>query len=71
MNIEPFPLEKELRVEAIKRHLTELPRDELVASLAQAIDVLTRMTDQTKQLVSYIEIMEEKLGWAATATTDI
>ena len=71
MNIEPFPLEKELRVEAIKRHLTELPREELVASLAQAIDVLTRMTDQTKQLVSYIEIMEEKLGWAATATTDI
>jgi hypothetical protein len=71
MNIEPFPLEKELRVEAIKRHLTEMPREELVASLAQAIDVLTRMTDQTKQLVSYIEIMEEKLGWAATATTDI
>jgi hypothetical protein len=63
MNIEPFPLEKELRVEAIKRHLTEMPREELVASLAQAIDVLTRMTDQTKQLVSYIEIMEEKLGW--------
>ena len=71
MNIEPFPLEKELRVEAIKRHLTELPRDELVASLAQAIDVLTRMTDQTKQLVSYIEIMEEKLGWVASATLDI
>ena len=71
MNIEPFPLEKELRVEAIKRHLTEMPREELVASIAQAIDVLTRMTDQTKQLVSYIEIMEEKLGWAATATTDI
>jgi hypothetical protein len=64
MNIEPFPLEKELRVEAIKRHLTEMPREELVANLAQAIDVLTRMTDQTKQLVSYIEIMEEKLGWA-------
>ena len=71
MNIEPFPLEKELRVEAIKRHLTELPREELVASLAQAIDVLTRMTDQTKQLVSYIEIMEEKLGWVASATIDI
>ena len=64
MNIEPFPLEKELRVEAIKRHLTEMPREELVANLAQAIDVLTRMTDQTKQLVAYIEIMEEKLGWA-------
>lgn len=69
MNIEPFPLEKELRVEAIKRHLTELPREELVASLAQAIDVLTRMTDQTKQLVSYIEIMEEKLGWVTATET--
>jgi hypothetical protein len=63
MNIEPFPLEKELRVEAIKRHLTELPRDELIEGLATAIDTLTRMTDQTKQLVAYIEIMEEKLGW--------
>ena len=67
MNIEPFPLEKELRIEAIKRHLTEMPREELVANLAQAIDVLTRMTDQTKQLVSYIEIMEEKLEWASGA----
>jgi hypothetical protein len=62
MNIEPFPLEKELRVEAIKRHLTELPRDELIEGLATAIDTLTRMTDQTKQLVAYIKIMEEKLG---------
>jgi hypothetical protein len=69
MNIEPFPLEKELRVEAIKRHLTEMPREELVASLAQAIDVLTRMTDQTKQLVAYIEIMEEKLGWDTATET--
>lgn len=67
MNIEPFPLEKELRIEAIKRHLTEMPREELVANLAQAIDVLTRMTDQTKQLVAYIEIMEEKLEWASAA----
>ena len=69
MNIEPFPLEKELRIEAIKRHLTEMPREELVANLAQAIDVLTRMTDQTKQLVSYIEIMEEKLGWVTATET--
>jgi len=69
MNIEPFPLEKELRIEAIKRHLTEMPREELVANLAQAIDVLTRMTDQTKQLVAYIEIMEEKLGWVTATET--
>ena len=64
MNIEPLPLEKELRVESIKRHLTEVPRDELVETLASAIDTLTRMTHQTKQLLAYIELMEERLGWA-------
>jgi len=63
MNIEPLPLEKELRIESIKRHITELPREELIDSLASAIDTLTRMTHQTKQLMAYIEIMEEKLGW--------
>ncbi len=64
MNVEPLPLEKELRIESIKRHISELPREELVDNLASAIDTLTRMTHQTKQLVAYIEIMEEKLGWA-------
>lgn len=63
MNVEPLPLEKELRIESIKRHITELPRDELVENLASAIDTLTRMTHQTKQLLAYIEVMEEKLGW--------
>ena len=63
MKYEPLPLEKELRIESIKRHITELPREELIDSLASAIDTLTRMTHQTKQLMAYIEIMEEKLGW--------
>lgn len=64
MNMEPLPLEKELRIESIKRHLTELPRDELIENLASSIDTLTRMTHQTKQLLAYIDIMEERLGWA-------
>lgn len=63
MNMDPLPLEKELRIESIKRHITELPREELVENLASAIDTLTRMTHQTKQLLAYIEVMEEKLGW--------
>ena len=63
MNIEPLPLEKELRIESIKRHINELPREELIESLASAIDTLTRMTHQTQQLMAYIEIMENKLGW--------
>ena len=44
--------------------LATLPREELVENLASAIDTLTRMTHQTKQLMAYIEIMEDKLGWA-------
>ena len=64
MNIEPLPLEKELRIESIKRHISELPREELIESLASAIDTLTRMTHQTQQLMAYIEIMEDKLGWS-------
>lgn len=64
MNMEPLPLEKELRIESIKRHLTELPREELIESLASSIDTLTRMTHQTKQLLAYIDVMEERLGWA-------
>jgi len=67
MNMEPLPLEKELRIESIKRHIAELPREELVDNLASAIDTLTRMTHQTKQLMAYIEVMEEKLGWAGEA----
>lgn len=60
MNIEPLPLEKELRVESIKRHITDLPREELIENLASAIDVLTRMTHQTKQLLEYITILETR-----------
>ena len=63
MNIDPLPLEKELRIESIKRHISELPREELIENLASAIDTLTRMTHQTKQLLAYIELMESKLGW--------
>jgi len=63
MSIDPLPLEKELRIESIKRHLTELPREELIESLASSIDTLTRMTHQTKQLLSYIDVMEKRLGW--------
>lgn len=63
MNIDPLPLEKELRIESIKRHITDLPREELIENLANAIDTLTRMTHQTKQLMVYIEAMEKELGW--------
>lgn len=64
MNMEPLPLEKELRIESIKRHISELPREELVENLASAIDTLTRMTHQTKQLLTYIEILESRLDSA-------
>jgi len=59
MNLQPLPLEKELRIENIKRSLLEIPREELVDTLAQSIDLLTRMTHQTKQLRDYVEELEE------------
>ena len=59
MNLQPLPLEKELRIENIRRSLTELPREELVDNLAQSIDLLTRMTHQTKQLRDYVEELED------------
>lgn len=58
MNLQPLPLEKELRIENIKRSLSELPREELVNNLAEAIDLLTRMTHQTKQLKDRLEELE-------------
>jgi hypothetical protein len=62
MNIQPLPLEKELRIENIKRSLTELPREELIETLASAIDTLTRMTHQTVQLRDYVEELEEYIA---------
>jgi len=61
MDYQPLPLEKELRIESIKRHITDLPRDELVETLASTIDTLTRMTHQTKQLLAHIDILESRL----------
>lgn len=70
MNIEPLPLEKELRIESIKRHIVDLPREELVENLASAIEVLTRMTHQTKQLLVHIDILEDKIERMIDAEAD-
>lgn len=70
MNMEPLPLEKELRIESIKRHIVDLPREELIETLASSIDTLTRMTHQTKQLLAYIDVLEEKAFVAGIDTSD-
>ena len=61
MNIEPLSLETELRIVSIKRHIVRLSKEELVENLASAIETLTRMTHQTKQLLTHIDRLEEKL----------
>jgi len=38
-----------------------LSKEELVENLASAIETLTRMTHQTKQLLTHIDRLEEKL----------
>lgn len=60
MNIEPLPLETELRLEHIRRHLTEMTKEELIHNFSISLDTLTRMTHQTKQLLVYIEFLESK-----------
>lgn len=58
MRMEPLPLEKELRVESLKRGIAELSRDELVQALGSTLDILARLTHQTKQLLAHIEFLE-------------
>jgi len=58
MDLQPLPIEKELRIENIKRSLTKLSREDLIENFARAIDILTRMTHQTMQLLDRVKELE-------------
>ena len=58
MDLQPLPIEKELRIENIKRSLTKLSREDLIENFAWAIDILTRMTHQTMQLLDRVKELE-------------
>ena len=62
MNIEPQPLEAELRVERLKRQLSLLSREELEEYTGRLLTVASKLTHQTKQLLKYILENEAEKG---------
>ena len=60
MNLEPQPLEQQLRVESLKRQLKDLSHEELLEYTERLLVVTSKLTHQTKQLVRYIA--ETELG---------
>jgi hypothetical protein len=59
MNIDPQPLEAELRVESLKRQLSLLSREELEEYTGRLLSVTSKLTHQTKQLLKLV-IEKEK-----------
>jgi len=59
-NITPFPLEKEFQVEYLKQHLHTLSREQLEELLAQSLDIVARLTHQTKQIMAMFEEVQGK-----------
>jgi len=60
MKIDPLPPEKEFRIVRMQKSLSELSRKDLEESLSEAIDKLTRLTHQTKQLLKVIEHLQDE-----------
>jgi uncharacterized coiled-coil protein SlyX len=58
----PFPIEKEFRVLAVKQRLHELTREDLEEFLAEALSTLTKLAHQVTELRDYVEKIEGKTG---------
>jgi len=58
MELEPQPLESVFRVEKIKRHLKELDREELEEFTQSLLEVTSKLTHQTAQLLAEIKRLE-------------
>jgi hypothetical protein len=53
--LNPLSLESEFKVQSVKHRLHELSRKDLELLLSDALDLLVKLTDQSKQMRSYIE----------------
>ena len=60
MEIEPLSLEQLLKVERLKRHVKDMPREELEEYTRRLIAVTAKLTHQTKQLLRHVA--ESELG---------
>lgn len=71
MNIDPLPVEKELRIEVVKRYLEALSREELIEYLSESIDTVVRLTHHGKQLLGIIDTMENKINQLESKNEEI
>ncbi len=62
MNLEPLPLELEFRAANLKNNLKHIDRTELESFTAELIDVTTKLTHQSAQLLNYINELEDHLS---------
>jgi hypothetical protein len=59
--IKPLTLESEFKVQSVKARLGQLSRKDLETLLSESLDLLVSMTNQTKQMRTYIESMQGKI----------
>jgi len=56
----PFPIEKEFRVLAIRERLHELTREDLEEFLTEALSTMTKLAHQVTELRDYVDKIEGK-----------
>ena len=56
----PFPIEKEFRVLAVKQRLHELTREDLEEFLTEALSTMTKLAHQVTELRDYVDKIEGK-----------
>ena len=58
----PFPIEKEFRVLAVRERLHELTREDLEEFLTEALFTMTKLAHQVTELRNYVDKIEGKTG---------
>jgi hypothetical protein len=56
----PFPIEKEFRVLAVRERLHELTREDLEEFLTEALSTMTKLAHQVTELKNYVDRIEGK-----------
>ena len=57
--LDPLPLEKEFKAQSVRARLYHLSRKELEEFLAEALAIMVKLVDQTKQMKEYIDRLEQ------------
>lgn len=60
MNLNPQPLEEKFRVARLKAQLKEIDREDLEEFTGRLLEIASKLTHQTKQLLAYVEENEKK-----------